>query len=277
MSSQYPMVTLPNTQIRLLKSSHVSDTYRLHIGLPTNYARLDGAYPVLYLTDGNTFFPLVWSVAEALSADWEIPRLIVVGIGYDMDRPMEFLRYRERDLLPTDASATDASRRQEFTRTGIRRGQAGPFLRFIREELKPFINTSYRTNPDDSTFAGVSYGGLFGLYALFHHPDTFDRYVIGSPAIHHDNRVALKYEADYAANHDDLPARVFMSVGAREESDDPLIDPSLHFVTNVKTLDRTLQERNYPGLQLNTRVFESETHASVMLRTFGQGLRAVFA
>ena len=277
MPSAYPRVTLPSTQIRLLQSSHVNDTYRLHIGLPTNYARSGVTYPVVYLTDANTLFPLVWSIAQALSADWQIPRLIVVGIGYDIDQPREFLRYRERDLLPTDASATDATRRQAFTRTGIRRGQAGPFLRFIRDELQPFINANYRTKPEDSTFAGVSYGGLFGLYVLFHHPDTFDRYVIGSPAIHHDNRVTLQYEANYAAHHDDLPTRVFLSVGAREELDDPLMDPALQFVSNVRALATALHGRRYPSLQLTTQVFEDETHASAMLRTFSQGLRAVLA
>jgi len=249
----------------------------LHIGLPTNYAKSGRPYAVVYLTDGNTLFPLVRSISEVLSVDWEVPRVILVGIGYDTDRPEEWLRYRERDLLPTNASAGDSSRRQEFTRTGIRRGQAGPFLRFIREELKPFINTNYRTNPDDSTYLGTSYGGLFGLYVLFHDPDTFSRYVIGSPAIHHDNRVTLTYESDYAANHDDLPVRVFMAVGAREELDDPLIDPSFQFVTNVKTLGKTLQERRYPGLDLRTHVFEGETHASMVLTTFSRGLREVFA
>jgi predicted alpha/beta superfamily hydrolase len=219
---------------------------------------------------------MVWVISGALSSDWQLPRLIIIGIGYDTDKVGELWRYRERDFLPTNASARDASQRQEFTRTGIRRGQAGPFLRFIRGELKPFINANYRTNPDDSTYVGISYGGLFGLYALFHHPDTFNRYVIGSPAIHHDNRVLLTYESSYAANHDDLPVRVFMSVGAREELDDPLIEPSFQFVTNMKTLAKTLQERGYPGLQLTTHVFDDETHVSVVPVTFSRGLRVVF-
>jgi predicted alpha/beta superfamily hydrolase len=273
MPSQYPPVTLPNTELRLLESSIVNDTFRLHIALPANYAKPGAAYPVLYSSDGDTLFPLLRSTVETLTADWEMPLLIIVGIGYDTDEAKEFLRYRERDLLPTDASATYATRRQPFTRAGIRRGQAGPFLRFIREELQPFVNANYRTNPDDSTYAGTSYGGLFGLYTLFHHPDTFTRYVIGSPATHHDNRVVFAYEGDYAADHDDLPARVFLSVGAREELDDPLIDPALQFVSNVKALAKMLQERNCPGLQLTTRVFEGETHASVILRTFAAGLR----
>ena len=276
MSSPYSPVTLPDTEARLLKSSIVNHTYRLHIALPTNYAKSDRTYPVVYVTDGNTLFPMVWVISGALSSDWQLPRLIIVGIGYDTDKVGELWRNRERDFLPTNASARDASQRQEFTRTGIRRGQAGPFLRFIREELKPFINANYRTNPDDSTYVGISYGGLFGLYVLFHHPDTFNRYVIGSPAIHHDNRVLLTYESSYAANHDDLPVQVFMSVGAREELDDPLIEPSFQFVTNMKTLAKTLQERGYPGLQLTTHVFDDETHVSVVPVTFSRGLRVVF-
>jgi hypothetical protein len=218
----------------------------------------------------------VRGIAEGLSGGLEIPRLIIVGIGYDTDDARAWGRLRERDLLPTDASATDATRRQESTRTGIRRGQAGAFLRFIREELKPFINANYRTNPADSTFIGNSYGGLFGLYVLFHYPDTFNRYIIGSPAIHHDNRVTLAYESTYAESHDDLPVRMFMAVGAREEMDEHLIDPSFQFVTNVDDLTTRLQRRGYPGLRLTTQVLEDETHFSVIASTFSRGLRAVF-
>ncbi len=272
MSSHRSPVTLPNTEIRRLESSIVDDAYTLHIALPITYAKSDRSYPVVYLADGDGLLPLARSIAEALSTGLEVPRLIIVGIGYETESG----RRRERDYLPTDASATDASRKQEFTRTGIRRGQAGAFLRFVREELKPFIDANYRTHPDDSTYAGNSYGGLFGLYALFHQPDTFSRYIIGSPAIHHDNRVTLTYESRYAAHHDDLPVRVFMSVGAREELDDPLIDPSFRFVTNVKTLAKILRERNYPGLQLTTCVFEGESHVSVIPMAFSRGLRAVF-
>ncbi len=275
-SSRHPPVSLPDTEVRLLHSSIASDIYRLHISLPLTYANSDNTYPVVYLADGNGLFPLVRGISEALSGGLEIPRLILVGIGYDTDDARAWGRLRERDLLPTDASATDGSRRQEFTRTGIRRGQADLFLRFIREELKPFIEANYRTNPDDSTYVGNSYGGLFGLYVLFHHPDTFQRYIIGSPAIHHDNRVTLTYERDYAAQHEDLPARVFMAVGAREEMDDHLIDPSFEFVTNVKVLTKTLRERRYPGLNLTTQVLEDETHFSVIPATFSRGLRVVF-
>jgi predicted alpha/beta superfamily hydrolase len=262
-----------------LRSTIVGDTYRLDIALPSNYARSERAYPVVYLTDGDVdgLFPMVRCIAEGLSAGWMIPKLILVGIGYEAEKWNRRGHYRERDFLPTDASAREASRRQATTRIGAPRGQAAASLRFIREELQPFINAHYRTLPNDSTYMGTSYGGLFGLYTLFHQPGTFQRYVIGSPAIHHDDRVILTHEEAYASQHTDLAARVFLAVGGREELDDPLIEPTFQFVTNLEHLATTLRGRDYPSLRLTTQVFEDETHVSVVPALYSRGLREVFA
>jgi predicted alpha/beta superfamily hydrolase len=272
-------VILPNAESWQLRSAIVGDTYRLDIAQPGGYARSASAYPVVYLTDGDVagLFPLVRCIAEGLNAGWMIPKLILVGIGYEAGKVKWRGHYRERDFLPTDASAREASRRQPSTRIGVPRGQAAAFLRTIRQELKPFINTHYRTLPNDSTYLGTSYGGLFGLYTLFHQPGTFQRYVIGSPAIHHDDRVILAHEEAYAARHTDLPARVFLGVGGREEADDPMIEPAFQFVTNLQRLAATLRGRNYPGLQLTSHVFEDETHVSVVPALYSRGLREVFA
>jgi predicted alpha/beta superfamily hydrolase len=123
---------------------------------------------------------------------------------------------------------------------------------------------------------GHSHGGLFGLYTLFHHPDTFRRYVIGSPSIHYDGCVILAHEREYAAAHQELAARVFLCAGAREESDDPLIQPECRFVSNVQLLAQILEGRRYPGLQLTTHIFDEESHVSVIPRVVSSGLRSVF-
>jgi hypothetical protein len=105
--------------------------------------------------------------------------------------------------------------------------------------------------------------------------------VIGSPTIFRGNNAILKDETNYAQEHDDLPARVFLSAGEREETDDPLIrragaDPkAFNFVTNVKNLAKKLQERNYPRLYLSTHIFEGETHLSVIQATYSRGLLEV--
>lgn len=266
MSAQNSPVVVPDSEVRPLHSATVGDTYRLQIGLPANYHHSDKTYPVVYLAYGNLLFPLVWFIMTSLNVSWQLPRLILVGIGYDTDEPIKLARTRERDFLPTPSPKA-----RHLT------GQAESFLRFIREELQPFINSNYRTDPDDSAYVGHSHGGLFGLYTLFHQSDTFQRYVIGSPSLHHDNQITMDYERDYADSHNDLPVRLFLSVGAREEMDDPLIKPEFQFVTHLKALAETLQARNNPNLQLTTQIFDDETHASVMPVTFSRGLRTVFA
>ncbi|MFB2978252.1 alpha/beta hydrolase-fold protein [Microseira sp. BLCC-F43] len=80
----------------------------------------------------------------------------------------------------------------------------------------PFVNKTYRTIPEDSAICGVSFGGLFPLYVLFHQPHTFRRYIIGSPTVCWDDAAILQYEREFAANNTGLSAIGFMSVGSRE-------------------------------------------------------------
>ncbi|GIS69926.1 MAG: hypothetical protein CM1200mP9_07470 [Gammaproteobacteria bacterium] len=49
------------------------------------------------------------------------------------------------------------------------------YLRFLVQELKPFIDETYRTQVDrDSTFiVGSSMGGLISAYAIVEYPDVF--------------------------------------------------------------------------------------------------------
>ena len=136
----------------------------------------------------------------------------------------------------------------------------------------PFVQDHYRISPQDSVLAGDSYGGLFGLYTLFHQPETFGRYIIGSPSIWWDDRIILDYEAKYAAKHTDLSAKVFMSVGALE-----VFEPEpAAMVSNMELLIRRLHLRNYKNLELSSHVFENETHLSVIPGTMSRGLRTVF-
>ena len=146
------------------------------------------------------------------------------------------------------------------------------FLRFIREELKPFINANYRTNPEDSTFLGNSYGGLFGLYALFRHPDTFNRYIAVSPSLWWGDRTIFEYEEEFADKHSDLPVKLFLAVGGLEERQ----YPTSRMVSNLVEFHGKLEDRNYSGLEMEMIVFEGETHHAVFPGAFSRGLRSVF-
>ena len=259
----FPQVTIPGTEVRYIQSSIIGDEFKIFIALPANYRSADTTYPVLYCTDANTGFAVTTQIIRVMQLDNELPQIIIVGIGYRSgDTLSKWSELRSRDLTPTSVP-------NEVT------GGAPKFLRFIREELMPFIKKNYRAS-GDAAYAGYSHGGLFGLYALFHEPSTFNRYVIGSPSIFYDSLVTLKYEADYAAKHSDLAARVFMSVGELEEKADPLLPPAYKMVTNMQQLADNLLSRRYPSLHLQTVLFPGETHLSGYPCAMSRGFRVIY-
>jgi predicted alpha/beta superfamily hydrolase len=253
------VVSIPNTQVRYIQSSIVGNEYRISIALPSDYSSSDTTYPVLYVTDANANFVVATQILWGLQAVHEVPQVLIVGIGYRTDSLAHLLR--SRDLTPTPFTF----RNQKFGSGG------GPlFLKFMREELKPFIRKNYRVS-SEAAFAGYSYGALFGLYTLFHAPETFQRYFIGSPSLWYDSLITFKYEKQYASTHTDLPAKIFMSVGSLEEA-----IPLAHMVTNMKKFADTLQSRHYPNLHLTTHVFEEEKHSTGGPAAFSRGMRVIY-
>jgi enterochelin esterase-like enzyme len=114
--------------------------------------------------------------------------------------------------------------------------------------------------------AGHSFGGLFTLYALFTDPSLFWGYLAGSPAIQWDHDLLVKQEAAFAAQHKELPVRLYLGVGGAE----PLVTPGVSFV-------RTLAERHYGGLHWDGRVIEGERHSGVKPELYNRGLRFLFS
>lgn len=266
MSVNCPEVTIPNTEVHILQSSNVNQKYKLFISLPEGYHDSNESYPVLYVTDANWVFSLF--VSQVFR--WlPIPPMIMVGIGYPTDDNADISCLRARDFLPTHDKKREELITEQSQMT-IESGGAHHFLTFIREELFEFINSQYRTNPDNKTLFGFSWGGTFGLYTLFNQPDSFQRYIITAPDLSWDDQVCFSYENTYAENHTDLPVRLCLSVGTLDED---LIE---HNCSSLIKFHTTLQNRNYPGLDMKFDLFEGETHISVVPLAASRGLRAVF-
>lgn len=259
----FPRVSIPETEVRYIQSAFVGGEFGISVAFPANYRASGKNYPVLYLTDANLSFAASTQIIRMMQFGNTLPQMLLVGIGYRTDSLSTCIRLRSRDLTPTQILNP--------TMAGLPTGGAPLFMRFIREELIPFIGKNYRVTPE-ATYAGVSYGGLFGLYVLFHEPETFQNYIIGSPSIWFDNMVTLRYEAEYAKNHHDLPAKVFMSAGELEESE----GSGLRMVTNMKLLADTLLSRKYPNLRMETAVFPGETHLSAGGPAIIRGLAMIY-
>jgi predicted alpha/beta superfamily hydrolase len=272
------LVSIPNSEVRTLYSKSVGQEYRILIALPMNYAGSNDRYPVLYVLDADMVFgwitELVRSAASArtlgiLSSDpftLYVPDLILVGISYPIswfDQPKLWWSIRTRDLTPSQ-NPDDA---RTLGLEGTSGGNAKKFLRFMRNELIPWVNSRYRADPKDSTILGHSGGGLFALYALFHQPKAFRRYVASSPSLWWDKKVIFEYEREYASKHTKLSAKLFLSVGSLEGP----------MVSNVEELVRVLEQRKYVGLEWESHIFEDEGHFSVGGPAICRGISSVFS
>ncbi len=247
-------VAMPATELRTIHSAATGRAYDIYVLLPAGYARHpDARYPVLYVLDGQWDFKLLNSIQGGLVYDRAIPEILVVGITYAGAEP-DYNALRAADYT-TVATARIAGS-----------GGAPRFLAFLRDELIPFVAATYRADPDPSRRAlmGSSFGGLFALYALFAEPALFGGYVAASPAVSYGDRVAFRQEAEYAAAHRDLAARLYIAVGDREE----LLNPVREFMEVVRG-------RGYRGLTLETRVVEGEGHSGNKPEAYNRGLRFV--
>lgn len=144
-------------------------------------------YGVLYMHDGqNLFDPNIaygdidWGVIPALTQLYwagAVQEVIVVGIWNTEKRWREYLPQRpfNTDQGQTVLSKLAAEYRDDPHRNLDEGPNSDAYLRFIVEELKPFIDAQYRTRPgrEDTFIMGSSMGGLISLYALCQYPYLF--------------------------------------------------------------------------------------------------------
>ena len=149
------------------------------VWLPPGYDADPAArWPVLYMHDGQNLFDAArapygaeWGVDEHLArldASGQVRTPIVVGVG---NTPLRLREYLPSDLI---AALPDDMRTDIL---GIYGGEplSDGYLRFLVEELKPFVDRTFRTRPgrEDTAIMGSSMGGLISLHALMKHRDVF--------------------------------------------------------------------------------------------------------
>lgn len=170
--------------------------------LPQGYASTADRYPVLYMLDGQNLFDERTSFAGEWQVDETLNRLedsiglavIVVGIANG-----ESERLAEYTPWPHE-------------RHGGGKGQAT--VDFITKSLKPFIDSTYRTQPAAETtgIAGSSLGGLLALYAGLSQPGVFGRVGALSGAYWVNKEVY-----SFAARNPPAPnCRMFVCAGLKE-------------------------------------------------------------
>ena len=161
-----------------LESAVLEETRPLLIAKPDGYETGTEHYPVLYLLDGDAHFHHTTGMVSFLADSGRIPPMLVVAIPNNS---------RSRDFTPPTQSEMDI----RFTPIS---GGADNFLRFLSDELMPYVERTYRTRPY-RILVGHSLGGLFALHALVTRPELFNSYIAIDPSLQWNDQ-ALVSQAD---------------------------------------------------------------------------------
>ena len=158
----------------------------IEIWLPKQYDNIE-SLPVLYMFDGQNIFhgkrgwiegkyDHGWQVDETLDSLFSVglvQPLMVVGIfNIGVRRYSEYMPAKPIAKIDSIIELTD----NRFTKSLKNFGTTSDaFLKFLVEELKPFIDNKYKTQVGmESTYlAGSSMGGLISAYAICEYPEVF--------------------------------------------------------------------------------------------------------
>jgi predicted alpha/beta superfamily hydrolase len=208
--------------------------YPVYVYLPGDYAATKTDFPVLYALDAESRFN---RIADMLDAGCK--QVILVAIG-----------------------ATARERRE----ADYSLPRAADYYQFLTQEVIPFAESRYRTDPTNRALSGFSMGGLMtGLAMLAEHPGKrfFNAFIIadGSFWIQEEQTKAL--EIDLASQTSALPVTLFMTAATRGN------------FRSVEKFHKLLTARQYQDLNLIYAQVETN-HGGAFSPSFKQGIDALY-
>jgi predicted alpha/beta superfamily hydrolase len=250
----------PRYSVRQFHSEILPDDRAVSVYLPPQYLeQKDRRFPVLYLQDGQNLFDgrtsyiagKTWNAnttADRLAEAGEIEPVILVGIANTGLRRMA-------EYTPT----------RDFKMGG---GEGRSYARLLIEELKPWIDSSYRTLPEakNTGLGGSSLGGLISLYVGFAHPEVFGKLAVMSPSLWWDHRSIL-HAIEQQATKPDL--KIWLDMGTAEGA---------KHLRDTDMLERLLLQRGWrSGVDLAYVTAEGAVHDEwAWSARFGDVLRFLF-
>ena len=222
--------------------------YHIYVRYPEGYdPAADVRYPTVYLTDGDSLFPILAANHLFLHYDEDLPEALVVGIAYGGFDPA--VNRRNIDFQsPGD---------------GVEEPGAEAFQRFLETELIPRIEGDYRSNPQRRVLFGQSRGGAFVLYSAVTDPDLFWGRIASNPSLTPGIESLLEPAAP--AGRDDLS--VIVTSGTLDRPD--LQEEAALWLS-------TWEARPGRPWRLHGVRIEGGTHAANAPDAYRQGLRILF-
>jgi predicted alpha/beta superfamily hydrolase len=211
---------------------------RIWIKLPESYSESNQEYPVIYMHDGQNLF----DQATSFAGEWSVDETIdqgnascwsdVIAVGIDNGG-----EYRIDELSPwVNAEYNEG-------------GQGEAYALFIVENLKPLIDSAFRTieDRDHTVIMGSSLGGLISMYIWANHNEVFGRAAIFSPAFWFNEEIFDFVESNPVA----LNSEIYFVCGNSE---------STSMVPDMEQMKNIISTSGLPSEQIQYVVYQGGQH-----------------
>lgn len=256
-----------------LRSTILKENRRFYVHVPAGAAgpAATKRYPVVYLFDADAQFAAATSMMQYLSTNYNAlcPEMIVVGLLHPN---------RRKDLTPTHVTADPPYWPAGASKTS---GGGEAFIAFIEQELMPYIDRHYPTQPR-KLLIGHSLGGLALMQIFVHHTRLFDSYICLDPSMWWDNQALLK-ETKHALETRRFPGTA-LYLGIANTADEGMsiarvltdtTAATLHMRSALK-LQGYFEHNPQNGLKYRGKYYPDDTHMSVPFIAEYDALRFLF-
>ena len=233
---------------KIIHSKVLNQKRKLFIYIPQIDISSDAPLPVLYMMDGENIGMLA-NIVDSSIINGDFPPMIIVGIANYKDE-------RTKDLTPVPLGRNNS--------LGVTKSGGGKlFLKFIKDEVIPFINKEYKTTNEKILF-GHSLGGLMSVYCLLMYPKLFNDYIAVSPSLWLENDYIIQEAETLFKIKNYINKNIFICDGTE--------DPNLKV---VQKFDSLLQTNKQSGLNYKYTSYENETHNSQLVKAIPDGIRFI--
>ncbi len=227
-----------------LNSAVLKQNRKISIFLPEGYDKSDSKFPVIYVLDADGRDQHTVPTARFLFVNNKMPKAIIVGV-FNIDR--------NHDFLPDSSKSAP---------TG---GGADNFVKFFREELVPYIDKNFKTEPY-KVLIGHSYGGVFAMHVLLTDPELFDAYIAIDPSFWYKNQMQVKSAQNEFIKAKNWNKLIFITGREGAGMKDMGITP----------MEKLLKSAAPKELDWKVVSYAAEDHGSVPFKSVYDGLRFIF-
>jgi len=223
------------------RSAYTNWTYPLRVYLPSGYAESEQRYPVLYALDGEIRFDLITERLDELGAE-----VLVVAIG----------------------ATSNARREIDFVIPG-----ASAYTRFLTEELIPWADANYRTDPAERALAGHSLAGLLSaLMFLFEDPEQryFSSFLISDASFWDKPEKTRQLIEALRVKTNSVPVTLFIAAGAKGNA------ATKGNLEGTRRFHSLIQDSNFADLDMHYEIYKTN-HKDVIRPSFTDGLAYLYA